>query len=172
MRKFLILLLLSPSLWGKNLPSWDEAWALADKYDPGLHHTHAIWATRSMYPVLDWDSIVIMEDAPFRDLWIGDIVNYRIGKDATFIHRIVRRNPDGSFVVKGDSLNQADTTPLTPQNYISRAYMVIYYDIKTIPMDQKAELWKRVIVVRLPEAPERTVPSMYLSASAPRIRLP
>lgn len=70
--------------------------------------------SESMEPVLHRGDLVFVV-AP-KQLQVGDIVIYQknSGGQFTIIHRIVRKNDDGSYVIKGDNNAVADRPDVRP----------------------------------------------------------
>ncbi len=84
--------------------------------------------TGSMKPIFDEKAVLLMEDAPFDDLKVGDIVTYRHPRlGVPVVHRLVAKDGD-RFWSKGDANGRVDDVYVTRQNYLRRVYGVIYTD--------------------------------------------
>lgn len=87
---------------------------------------NTVLPTGSMKPVFDEHAVLLMEEAPFEDLRVGDIVTYRHEKlDAPVVHRLVIKEGD-KFWARGDANSRMDNTYITKDNYLRRVYGVIY----------------------------------------------
>ena len=65
----------------------------------------------SMAPNLQPGDVVMLAHAPPRGLERGDLVRFRAA-EGSVIHRIVKVNPDGSYLTKGDANPTPDPTPV------------------------------------------------------------
>jgi signal peptidase I len=82
--------------------------------------------TGSMKPFFDEKAILLMENAPFDQLKVGDVVTYwhpRLG--VLVAHRLVAKDGD-RFWAKGDANSRSDNVYVTRANYLKRVFAVIY----------------------------------------------
>ena len=82
--------------------------------------------TGSMRPIFDEKAVLLLEDAPFDSLRVGDIVTYRhplLG--VPVVHRLVAKDGD-RFWSKGDANGRMDNVYVTRDNYLKRVYGVLY----------------------------------------------
>jgi signal peptidase I len=100
-----------------------------------------VGATGSMRPAFDTFDLVEVEQAPFADLKIGDVVVRRIGAYATVMHRIVHEgraiNGEKWFITKGDSVPQRDTGFLDAASYAGRIKLVRKADLISVQQEIK-----------------------------------
>lgn len=86
----------------------------------------SVLPTGSMRPIFDDKSILLLEDAPFDSLKVGDIVTYRHPRlGVPVVHRLVAKDGD-RFWSKGDANGRMDNVYVTRENYLRRVYGVIY----------------------------------------------
>jgi signal peptidase I len=82
--------------------------------------------TGSMKPFFDEKAVLLMENAPFSSLQVGDIVTYRHPSlGIPVVHRLVIKDRD-RFWAKGDANERMDDVYVTPENYLRRVYGMIY----------------------------------------------
>lgn len=82
--------------------------------------------TGSMRPIFDEKAVLLLENAPFDSLKVGDIVTYRhpiLG--VPVVHRLVAREGD-RFWSKGDANGRMDNVYVTRENYLKRVFGVLY----------------------------------------------
>jgi hypothetical protein len=82
--------------------------------------------TKSMVPVFDANSYVLLEEAPFDDLRVGDIITFSHPTYAhPVVHRIIERRGDKLWT-KGDSNSGMDKVYVTRENYQRRIFGIVY----------------------------------------------
>jgi hypothetical protein len=82
--------------------------------------------TGSMRPFFDEKAVLLMENVPFEDLKVGDIVTYRHPSlGIPVVHRLVIKDRD-KFWAKGDANEHMDNVYVTRENYLRRVYGMIY----------------------------------------------
>jgi signal peptidase I len=87
---------------------------------------YAVKPTGSMRPLFDGNCLLLTEPAAFSELEVGDIVVFRHSRTGDqIVHRILERRSSG-FWTKGDHNGRMDDEMVTPANYISRVYGIIY----------------------------------------------
>ncbi len=69
--------------------------------------------SHSMEPSISPGSIVITRDVAAEDIEVGDVVLYRLGREAV-LHRVIARWPNGTFTTQGDANNTADPQAVQP----------------------------------------------------------
>ena len=79
--------------------------------------------TGSMEPVIQVNSLVVLEPVSFADLNEGDIVRYTSGRGYSVMHRIIHKTPS-YIVTKGDNNDLADTFPVFPQQVTGRVVSI------------------------------------------------
>jgi len=85
-----------------------------------------VQATGSMKPIFDEKAVLLLEDAPFESLKVGDIVLYRHPQLGVAVaHRLVIKEA-GRFWSKGDANGHMDNVYVTKANYLKRVFAVIY----------------------------------------------
>jgi signal peptidase I len=92
----------------------------------------AIASTYSMYPLLDWDSIVVIVPASLSEIRVGDVVCFR-DKDSDVSHTILHRVErilvkDGRLVTRGDRLDHVDPHLVFADSLVGKAVYVVYFD--------------------------------------------
>jgi len=115
-------------------PAFTEAYGTAlslAKEFPGSRVV-AIASTYSMYPMLDWDSIVVIAPVAIDQIRVGDVVCFRdktLDGLHTLLHRVERiRFKDGGLVTRGDHLDRADPHLVGADSLVGRAVYVVYFD--------------------------------------------
>lgn len=79
----------------------------------------------SMAPALQVGDVILTRpvDEP---LGAGDIVTFSLpGQSSTQSHRVVGRNPDGTYVTRGDANPADDSTPVPAASVESRAVLIV-----------------------------------------------
>lgn len=75
--------------------------------------------TGSMEPVIQVNSIVLLEPVEFEDLEVGDIIRYTAYQGYSVMHRVISKN--SSYVTtKGDANERPDTFVVTPTQITGR----------------------------------------------------
>lgn len=75
--------------------------------------------TGSMEPVIQVNSIVLLEPVEFEDLEVGDIIRYTAYQGYSVMHRVISKN--SSYVTtKGDANERPDTFVVTPAQITGR----------------------------------------------------
>lgn len=75
--------------------------------------------TGSMEPVIQVNSVVILEPVEFEDIEVGDIIRYTSYNGYSIMHRVIKKNI--SYVVtKGDANEKADEFVVTPDRITGR----------------------------------------------------
>jgi hypothetical protein len=93
--------------------------------EPGSSYC-TVLPTGSMRPFFDEKAILLMENVPFEQLKVGDIVTYRHPSlGIPVVHRLVLKERD-KFWAKGDANERMDNVYVTPANYLRRVYGMIY----------------------------------------------
>jgi signal peptidase I len=110
--------------------AYQVALNLAQQHPGGRLLTVA--STYSMYPKLDWDSIIVVAPVLIDQVQVGDIVCFR---DQSFdcqrkiVHRVVKiLRKDHRLVTRGDNLDRADLHPVGADTLIGRVAYVVYFD--------------------------------------------
>jgi hypothetical protein len=94
-------------------------------FKPGSSYC-TVLPTGSMKPFFDEKAVLLMENAPFEDLKVGDIVTYRHPSlGIPVVHRLVIKDRD-KFWAKGDANEHMDNVYVTKDNYLRRVYGMIY----------------------------------------------
>ena len=110
--------------------AYGTALSLAKEY-PGSQVV-AIASTYSMYPQLDWDSIVVLAPTSLGQIRVGDVVCFRdksLDGPHTIMHRVQQiLVNDGRLVTRGDHLDRADPRPVRADALVGRAVYVVYFD--------------------------------------------
>ncbi len=93
--------------------------------EPGSSYC-TVLPTGSMRPFFDEKAVLLMENVPFDQLKVGDIVTYRHPSlGIPVVHRLVIKDRD-KFWAKGDANEHMDNVYVTPANYLRRVYGMIY----------------------------------------------
>ena len=110
--------------------AYDTALALAKGF-PGSRLV-TVASTYSMYPMLDWDSIVVIAPASLEQVQVGDLVCFRdrrLDGSHTILHRVERiLNKDGRLVTRGDHLEHADPHLVLAESLVGKAVYIVYFD--------------------------------------------
>jgi signal peptidase I len=110
--------------------AYNTAQALAKDF-PGSRVV-TVASTYSMYPMLDWDSIVVIAPASLDQVKVGDVVCFRdrqLDGSHTILHRVERiSNKDGRLVTRGDHLERADPHQVFAESLVGKAVYIIYFD--------------------------------------------
>jgi len=110
--------------------AYDTALALAGEFPGGRVITIA--STYSMYPMLDWDSMVVVVPASLEQISVGDVVCFRDQRsDATrtILHRVERiLVKDGRLVTHGDHLTRSDPHLVSADTLVGKAVYIVYFD--------------------------------------------
>jgi signal peptidase I len=97
--------------------------------------------TGSMRPLMDDNSVLLVEPAPYASLQIGDIIVYHhAALDVMIVHRILEKRR-GGFWTKGDHNNGMDSELVTEANYRGRVYGILYASRST-PQAEPGSLGK------------------------------
>ncbi|MCQ1528643.1 signal peptidase I [Lutispora saccharofermentans] len=79
------------------------------KHVPGIGSLKFMYVlTGSMSPAIKPGDMIITKTVKMEELDKGDIITFRASGNTLVTHRITDKNPDGSFVTKGDANNVAD----------------------------------------------------------------
>jgi signal peptidase len=79
-----------------------------------LSYQQFVVRTGSMEPTIPPKSLVIVKTGEYH---LGQVVTFHKG-DQVVSHRLVRRNPDGTFTTKGDANPTPDAVPLEPRRIV------------------------------------------------------
>jgi len=103
-----------------------EQWGrLFNLLKPGSSYC-TVLPTGSMRPFFDEKAVLLMENAPFESLKVGDIVTYRHpALGIPVAHRLVLKDRD-RFWAKGDANERMDNVYVTRENYLRRVYGMIF----------------------------------------------
>ena len=74
----------------------------------------------SMWPELKINDLIFMRGIDGKDAQVGQIIIFKNQDKGFTIHRLIRINPDGKLVTKGDA-NNVEDTPITTSDVIGRA---------------------------------------------------
>lgn len=89
-------------------------------------------STYSMYPTIDWDSIVIVVPTTLDRINVGDVVCFRdkrLDGAHTILHRVEKiLVKDRRLVTRGDHLERADPHPVQADALVGKAVYVVYFD--------------------------------------------
>jgi len=92
----------------------------------------AVASTYSMYPTLDWDSIVVIAPVLLNQVQVGDVVCFRdksLDGAHTILHRVERiMVKDGRLVTRGDHLDHPDPHLVVAEALVGKAVYVVYFD--------------------------------------------
>ncbi|MFT3867786.1 MAG: signal peptidase I [Nibricoccus sp.] len=98
---------------------------------PGVHML-TVASTYSMYPKLDWDSIVVVAPVSIDQVQVGDIVCFRdqsVDGQRKIVHRVVKiLRKDHRLVTRGDNLDRPDLRPVDADALIGKVTHVVYFD--------------------------------------------
>jgi len=110
--------------------AYDTALSLAGEFPGGRVITIA--STYSMYPMLDWDSIVVIVPASLEQISVGDVVcfrDHRVDGAHTILHRVERiLVKDGRLVTRGDHLARSDPHLVSADTLVGKAVYIVYFD--------------------------------------------
>lgn len=81
--------------------------------------------TNSMLPLMDANTIVVLELVPFASLRTGDLVTYR-GTRQTVLHRLGEKDARGHFVTAGLNNSVNDAVRVSPENFQRRVCGMFY----------------------------------------------
>jgi len=118
----------SPRIAPSSTLGWDKAVRAANavRYMIPGSSLMTVMATGSMKPMFDERAVLIMENAAFEDLKVGDIVTYLHPKHKVpVVHRIIEQR-EGAFWCKGDNNGQADEVAITRENFQARVFGIVY----------------------------------------------
>lgn len=81
----------------------------------------------SMVPEIDPGDVVLTVGVDPAKLRPGQVIAFRdpARPGRVDVHRIVRRNDDGTFVTRGDANAEADSTPLPPSNIVGMPRLLV-----------------------------------------------
>ena len=110
--------------------AYETAQSLAKEF-PGSRLV-SVASTYSMYPMIDWDSIVVIAPASLNQVRVGDVVCFRDSRmdgPRTVLHRVERiLAKDGRLVTRGDHLEHADPHLVLAESLVGRAVYIVYFD--------------------------------------------
>jgi signal peptidase len=90
----------------------------------GLFPLHpSLVGSGSMQPAMSAGDIVIIAKTPVDNLKVGDVIQFRVEKEVSVMHRLIRiEEVDGhkQFITKGDANSIADPDPVLPENVMGR----------------------------------------------------
>lgn len=115
---------------GAFVEAYEKAQSLAQEF-PGSRVV-SVASTYSMYPLLDWDSLVVIAPVGIEQVRVGDIICFQDnGLDGarTLLHRVERISVKGGrLVTRGDYLAEADPHLVFSDNLMGKAVYIIYFD--------------------------------------------
>lgn len=89
-------------------------------------------STYSMYPTLDWDSIVVVAPISIESVQVGDVVCFRDQRSENqrmIVHRVEKiLRKEHRLVTRGDNLERADLLPVGSSELIGKAVYAVYFD--------------------------------------------
>lgn len=89
-------------------------------------------STFSMYPTIDWDSIVVIVPTALEQIKVGDVVCYRdqrLDGTHTILHRVEKiLVKDHRLMTRGDNLERTDPRPVNAAALIGKAVYIVYFD--------------------------------------------
>jgi signal peptidase I len=89
-------------------------------------------STYSMYPTIDWDSIVVVVPTSLDQVKVGDVVCFRDARldgTHTVLHRVEKIFvKDHRLVTRGDHLDRADPHAVGAEALVGKAVYVVYFD--------------------------------------------
>lgn len=92
----------------------------------------SIESTYSMYPTLDWDSIVVIAPVSIEAVQVGEVVCFldpRVDGRRMIAHRVEKiLQKDHRLVTRGDNLDRADLHPVGANTLIGRVVYAVYFD--------------------------------------------
>ena len=81
--------------------------------------------TPSMEPAIPVHSVCFVnENTPLKDIAVGEVISFRMGKDMLVTHRVSAITEKG-YITKGDANEIQDDAPITEENYIGKTILVI-----------------------------------------------
>lgn len=84
--------------------------------------------TGSMEPNYPVGSMVYVKEAPMDSIEVDDVISYRISSDTVVTHRVVAVDRDlKQFTTKGDANATEDGAPVSYDNVVGKARLVIPY---------------------------------------------
>jgi signal peptidase I len=90
----------------------------------GLFPVHpSLVGSGSMRPVMDAGDIVIIAKTNTDNLKVGDVIQFRVEKEVSVMHRLIRIEDVAGhkqFITKGDANSIADPDPVLPENVMGR----------------------------------------------------
>ena len=81
-----------------------------------------IIVSESMIPSIAVNGIVLIEEIPYEDLKVGDIILFKTDRYGLICHRIVMKN--GAVFTKGDHNQTVDYWSVSPEMYKGRVYAI------------------------------------------------
>ena len=94
---------------------------------PGLMGYRLIYATgSSMEPAIHDGSLTCI-NMNEKDFQVGDVVAYRDFTEERVLHRIIKIDPDGLYVIKGDANEEADFFPVRPNQIEGKLVFAVPY---------------------------------------------
>lgn len=92
----------------------------------------SVASTYSMYPKLDWDSIIVVAPVSIDQVQVGDIVCFRdqsFDSQRKIVHRVVKiLRKDHRLITRGDNLDRADLHPVGADTLIGKVAYIVYFD--------------------------------------------
>jgi len=89
-------------------------------------------STYSMYPTIDWDSIVVIVPTSLDKVQVGDVICFRdtrLDGSHTILHRVEKiMLKDRRLVTRGDHLERADPHAVQAEALVGKAVYVVYFD--------------------------------------------
>jgi hypothetical protein len=79
-----------------------------------------------MYPLLDWDTIVVSVPVDYSSIKVGDIICYRANNEKV-LHRVIRKT-SSYLVLQGDNLIRPDSVTPGPGQTYQKAIAAFYFD--------------------------------------------
>ena len=88
-------------------------------------HPYAV-TSGSMEPAIQTGSLVLAKETPFKELEIGEVITFMIGKDQTVTHRITAVDSKAhKFTTKGDANNTEDARRVSYKNVVGKVILHI-----------------------------------------------
>ncbi|MBK9991401.1 MAG: hypothetical protein IPP19_11875 [Verrucomicrobia bacterium] len=92
----------------------------------------SVESTYSMYPTLDWDSLVVIAPVSINQIEAGDLVCFRdqrVDGGRKILHRVEKiLRKDHRLVTRGDFMDRPDLHPVGADALIGKAVYVVYFD--------------------------------------------
>jgi signal peptidase I len=117
----------SPAAQGGGMAGWIVTTILAVFiiwFAVGLFPVHpSLVGSGSMRPTMDAGDIVIIAKTNTDSLKVGDVIQFRVEKEVSVMHRLIRIEEVAGkkqFITKGDANGTADPNPVLPENVMGR----------------------------------------------------